>query len=298
MKPISLSNQLSVSRLVYGWWRLMSWNLSTTDIVRRIEDCLELGVTTHDHADIYGDYQCEATFGAALKQAPQLREKIQLISKCGIKLVSASRPEHARKAYDTSSRHIQQSVEQSLKNFHTDYLDLLLIHRPDPIMNVDEIASAFNRLQKSGKVREFGASNFTASQFAMLQSRLDYPLVTNQLEISVLCHDAFHNGTLDQAQQLRRPPMAWSPLAGGKLFTELSSRTEPVRDCLLKMAAQYQCSEDQIAYAWLLRHPAQIIPVVGSQSLHRLKQAVDSTQIKLSDNDWYTIWESAGGKLP
>ena len=298
MKAIALSPTLEVSRLIYGWWRLMSWNMSAADIVARIEACLALGISTHDHADIYGAYQVEPSFGAALKTAPALRDKIQLISKCGIKLVSDARPQHARKAYDTSANHIMLSVETSLKNLHTDYLDVLLIHRPDPLMNADEIAHAFYRLRKSGKVREFGVSNFTASQFALLQSRVDFPLVSNQLEISVLQHQAFFDGSLDQAQQLRRSPMAWSPLAGGKIFTEDSERANRLRACLSRLAKQNHAETDQLAFAWLLHHPAQILPVIGSQSLERITLAAKSAHIALSDNDWYDIWEAGGSHLP
>lgn len=298
MHSVNLSARLSVSRLVYGWWRLLGWDMNAQQIVGRLNECLELGITTHDHADIYGDYRVEEAFGAALKISPALRDNIQLVSKCGIRLVSPGRPQHRRKAYDTSTAHLIRSAEQSLRNLHTDHLDLLLVHRPSPIMDADAIAEAFNQLRISGKVREFGVSNFSPSQFDLLQSRLDFALVTNQLQISVLCHDAFHDGSLEQAQRLRHAPMAWSPLAGGKLFTEQSPRMDHIRAVMSNIAQVHHASLDQIALAWLLHHPARILPVVGSQSSERVRVAAHSTLIKLSNDEWFDIWEVAGGKIP
>lgn len=298
MQHIEMTDSLSFSRLVYGWWRLMDWGMNTQSIVERIEDCLALGITTHDHADIYGDYQCEEVFGQALKAQPALRDKIQLVTKCGIQLVSEHRPAHRRKNYDTRYAHIVASAEQSLKNLHTDYIDVLLIHRPDPLMDADEIARAFTDLHTAGKVRNFGVSNFTASQFTQLQSRLTLPLITNQLEISVLHHNSFMDGSLDQAQTLRRPPMAWSALAGGRLFSSDHARAVKVRSCLETLSEKYGCGIDQLALAWLLKHPAQILPIVGSGSLARVQSACKSLSIELCRDDWYTLWEANDGELP
>jgi predicted oxidoreductase len=296
MSLIDLCGELSLSRFVYGWWRLTGWGMTRADIQRRIEDCLALGITSHDHADIYGGYQCEALFGAALKAAPALREQIQLVSKCGIKLVSEARPQHRRRIYDTTTGHILGSVEQSLRNLATDHLDLLLIHRPDPLMDADAVAAAFYRLRNAGKVRAFGVSNFTPAQFALLQSRLDFPLVTNQIEISLLAHQALQDGSLDQAQALRRPPMAWSPLAGGRLFDEHAPLI--LRETIRQLAAAREVSADQIALAWLLAHPARILPVLGSQSLKRIESAVQSLVLPLGREAWFELYEAAGGKLP
>ncbi|UTA47488.1 aldo/keto reductase [Simiduia sp. 21SJ11W-1] len=298
MQHIEMAEGLTFSRLIYGWWRLMDWNMSTRDISARIDECLALGISTHDHADIYGEYQCEAAFGEALKATPSLRDKLQLVTKCGIQLVSPRRPMHKRKNYDTGYQHIVASAEQSLKSLHTDYIDVLLIHRPDPLMDADEMARAFTDLKAQGKVRHFGVSNFTASQFAQLQSRLSEPLVTNQLEISVLHHATFADGSLDQAQTLRRPPMAWSALAGGRLFSGTDARAIAVRECLQQLTDNYQCSVDQLALAWLLKHPANILPIVGSGASARVQSAWASLNIELSRDDWYTIWEANGGELP
>lgn len=304
MEQIALSNDLSLSRLVYGWWRLMEWQMDAAAIEQRLEHCLELGISSHDHADIYGDYGCEIAFGQALKNRPDLRDRIQLISKCGIELVSPARPAHQAHGYNTSAEHIIQSAERSLKNLHTDRLDLLLIHRPDPLMCAHHMARAFEQLHAAGKVRHFGVSNFLPHQFELLQSACPLPLVTNQIEISVLHHDAFHDGSLDQAQRLQRPPMAWSALAGGRLFAGDDSQAVAVRAALAQVARQLtaaqdrEVSPDQVAIAWLLKHPARILPIVGSGDLARVRSAARSTALELNRQQWYQIWTAAGGTLP
>ena len=200
----------SFSRFVMGYWRLMDWGLSTNALVDFIQAGIELGITTVDHADIYGSYRVEARFGEALARAPDVREQIEIVTKCGIALVDPERPHHCIKHYDTSAAHIQASVERSLRNLHTDYVDLLLIHRPDPLMDADQVAEAFVTLQAAGKVRHFGVSNFSPRQLELLQSRLPFPLVTNQLELSPYNLAPLWNGALDQCQQRRIAPMAWS----------------------------------------------------------------------------------------
>lgn len=299
MQQNHATEDLQFSRIIYGWWRLMEWGFDIKAIEKRIEECLELGITSHDHADIYGNYLCEGHFGSALKIRSDLREKIQLITKCGIQLVSDQRPSHARKNYDTRYAHIVSSAETSMRNLHTDFIDTLLIHRPDPLMDVDQIARAFEDLKTAGKVRSFGVSNFTPDQFNLLQSRVDFPLITNQIEISVLHHNSFHDGSLHQAQLLRRAPMAWSALAGGRLFSDQGDQTLQVRQALEKAGADCGAvSIDQVALAWLLKHPANILPIVGSRSLTRIQAACESTNIELSRDHWYNIWEAAGGLLP
>lgn len=304
MEQIALSNDLSLSRLVYGWWRLMEWQMDAAAIEQRLEDCLALGISSHDHADIYGDYGCETAFGQALKNRPALRDRIQLISKCGIELVSPARPEHKAHGYNTCAEHIIRSAERSLKNLHTDRLDLLLIHRPDPLMCAQDMARAFEQLQAAGKVRHFGVSNFLPHQFELLQSACPMPLVTNQVEVSVLHHDAFHDGSLDQAQRLQRPPMAWSALAGGRLFAGDDRQANAVRAALAQVAHELgdtprgAVSQDQVAIAWLLKHPARILPIVGSGDLARVQSAAQSTGLALTRDHWYKIWTAAGGTLP
>jgi predicted oxidoreductase len=275
---------------------VVSWHLSDVELLDLIHACVDLGITTFDLADIYGDYASEGIFGRALALEPGLRERIQLVTKCGIKLVSDYRPEHRLKHYDTSQEHILASAEHSLRKFHTDRLDLLLIHRPDPLMDADEIAGAFSQLRASGKVLHFGVSNFSPAQFDLLASRLDFPLVTNQVEISVLETDLLHDGTVDQCQRLRIAPMAWSPLTGGRLFGDGDPQAVRVRQALVEVGEQLGgATLDQVALAWLLRHPARIVPILGSGKLERLRRAAGALEYELSRQQWFTIWTASKG---
>lgn len=302
MKARASSNNVvwEFSKIALGFWRLNTWGLTGNHLVDFVRKCMESGITTFDHADIYGGYTCEEIFGNAINGQSSLRSQMQIISKCGIKLVSERRPEHQLKTYDTGRDHIVTSVENSLAALHTDYLDVLLIHRPDPLINADETAEAFRKLRDSGKVLHFGVSNFLPHQFDLLQSRLDFPLVTNQVEISVLNLDTFYNGILDHCQQYRIPPMAWSPLAGGRLFSSEDSQALRVRTALEKVAADLgSYSIDQIALAWLLNHPSHIVPVIGSRNMDRIKMAAEAINIRLSKEQWYFIWiASTGSNLP
>jgi len=293
-------NGPTCSRLAFGYWRLAEWGLTPRDIVTLVHTCLDLGITTIDHADIYGGYTCEARFGEALALEPSLRDKLQIVTKCGIKLVSPNRPAHTSHDYDTSRAHILASVDDSLRLLNTHYLDILLIHRPDMFMDADEVAEAFTALKQAGKVRYFGVSNFNPSQFDLLASRLDFPLVTNQLEISVLRLEAFLDGTLDQCQRLRMAPMAWSPLGGGGLFTDSDPRTVRVRTSLQAVGEQLGgASPDQVALAWLLAHPARILPVLGTGKPARIISAAASQSLPLTREQWFTIWTaSMGAEVP
>ncbi len=289
-----------VSRLVLGAWRLADWQQSSSETLAFIQQCLEWGITTFDHADIYGNYTCEALFGTALKGKSSLRSHLQLITKCGIKLVSSNRPSHTIKHYDTSYDHILTSVDNSLRNLQTDYLDLLLIHRPDPLMDADETASAFTHLKQAGKVLHFGVSNFSPSQFDLLASRLAFPLVTNQIEISVLHLEPFTDGTLNHSQRLKIAPLAWSPLAGGRLFQDDSPQALRVRQVLGEIANQLSDSStdvtiDQVAIAWLLSHPANIVPILGTGNLERIRSAIAAINLKLTREQWFSIWTASTG---
>ena len=284
------------SRLVLGLWRLVDWGYSSKELLDFLHACLELGITTSDHADIYGDYACEALFGEALALEPSLRENMQLVTKCDIKLVSDKHPDHQIAHYDTSKAHIIKSVENSLRRLQTDRIDVLLLHRPDPLMNADEVAEAFAQLKSAGKVLHFGVSNFTPSQFDLLQSRLPFPLVTNQIECSVLNFDVMHDGTLDQSQRLGVAPMAWSALGGGRLFHSQESQAERVRQCLKDLGAELGgASMDQVAFAWLLGHPANIIPVLGTGKLARVRAACEAEQLSLSRQQWFRVWRASKG---
>jgi predicted oxidoreductase len=276
-----------------GLWRLTEWNLAARPLLDWTHQALELGARVFDLADVYGDYEAEAQFGNALALEPALRQRLFLISKCDIKLISAKRPAHRIKLYDSSYAHIVESVETSLRHLHTDRLDLLLIHRPDPLMNADEVAEAFNMLKQAGKVLHFGVSNFTPGQFELLASRLSFPLVTNQIEFSVLQPAPLYDGTLDQCQLLKISPMAWSPLGGGTLFTGDGERESRVRMALAAVGLENGgWTLDQVALAWILTHPAHIVPVLGTRNLDNIRAAMDMTNSKLTREQWFSILEA------
>jgi len=285
-----------LSRIAHGAWRLARWNKDRKAIRELIESCLESGITTFDHADIYGDYTCERLFGEALADSQIERTKIQLVTKCGIRIVSRRRPEHSVESYDTSRDHIVASVERSLENLGTEYIDLLLIHRPDPLMDPGAVNAAFTALREEGKVRHFGVSNFTPAQFAMLAVRVDVPLVTNQIEYSVMHLDAQADGTLDLCLQLGIRPMAWSPLGGGRLFQEDTPQAKRLRETLYRVGHDLGgASVDQVALAWLLKHPAQFLPVLGTGKVSRMKSAVEALGLTLSREQWFMILKASTG---
>jgi predicted oxidoreductase len=276
----------SLSRIVTGVWRWQQ--LSSESVERLIKTSIDEGITSFDHADIYGDHSCEELFGAVLKNKPALRNQMQLITKCGIKFSSAKRPQTWIKHYDTSEDHIIWSADNSLKMLATDHLDLLLIHRPDPLLNPHEVAEAFVKLKAVGKVLHFGVSNFTPSQFEMLQQFLPFPLVTNQIEISLSRIDPLFNGDLDLMIKYGASPMAWSPLGGGQLHFE-------ERDWFAK-ATKYNASYSQLALAWLLKHPSNIFPILGTTKPERIIEAAKSIDIALDKQDWFEMlkWSTGG----
>lgn len=286
-------NGPTFSRLVTGAWR---WNSLSPDLTKKLIDTsIDAGITTFDHADIYGDYSCEKLFGHALTGRSSLRKNLQLISKCGIKLLSEKKPDHRINHYDTSKEHIIRSAETSLKNLHTDFLDLLLIHRPDPLLNPEEVAEAFTALKQSGKVLYFGVSNFTSAQFDMLQTLVQVPLVTNQIEISLFYNDLLYDGTIDTAMKFRASPMAWSPLGGGKFFTEPGSY-EGARLQLGLLSEKYGCTVTQLLLAWILSHPSGMFPILGSTNPERIKEGAESLAVKLEKQDWFILLKSIVGK--
>lgn len=296
---MSLKNALQLSPFIAGMWRLAEWNMSPQRRLELINQCIDIGVTSFDHADIYGDYQCEKLFGEALTLSPSLRTKMQLVSKCGIRLLSANKPEHKAKRYDTSYQHIVNSVETSLRLLTTDYLDCILIHRPDPLMDAAEIARAFADLKHAGKILHAGVSNFLPHQLELLQSACDFPLAVNQIEVSVLHTDTLFDGSLDYCQQHKVQPMAWSPLAGGDLFKGETEQAIRVMSHLNRIADTLSVNIVQVAMAWLLRHPANIKPIIGSGNFSRIRSAVQATSVTLDDDDWYAILEaSQNASLP
>lgn len=286
-------NTLNLSPVVAGCWRMAEWGQDVATRVRWIEQCLDLGITSFDHADIYGGYTVEALFGDALRAAPGLRQRLQIVSKCGIKLVSPQRPGNRFHCYDTSAEHVRTSVEQSLRQLGTDHLDLLLIHRPDPLMQPDELAATFDSLRQAGKVRAFGVSNHSPTQLALLHRRV--PLVTNQIEFSPLQMRALADGTLDQCTDLGLRPMIWSPLARGELFSATHEQAQRVRATLQQLAQGLGCSLATVAYAWILRHPSRPVPITGSRRVEALREAVAALDLRLSPEDWTQVWQASMG---
>jgi len=273
------------SRIISGAWR---WHTVSQDTVARlIQTSLDEGINTFDHADIYGDHGNEEIFGNVLRKNPGLRSQMELVTKCGIKFSSTKRPKTWVKHYDTSKEHIVWSVENSLKMLGTDRIEALLIHRPDPLLDPTEVAEAFDQLKKEGKVLHVGVSNFTPSQFTMLQSFLYFPLITNQIEISLSRVDPLFNGDLDLLMQHKTSAMAWSPLGGGKL---MANERE-----MFSKASKYNASYSQLSLAWLLKHPSAIFPVIGTTKPDRITEAAKSMEIKLDRQDWFEMLQWATG---
>ncbi len=287
--------RLYLSRIVSGVmnWGVWGHDLSAKAMLTLIKESIELGITSFDHADIYGHYTTEETFGKALKTQPSLRSEMQIVTKCGIKLTTPNRPNNKIKSYELSAGYIVKSVEQSLRNLNTDYIDLLLIHRPSPLMNPFEIEEAFDLLRKVGKVKYFGVSNFTPTQFDMLNWH--FPLVTNQVEASILNTTPFFDGTFDQCLKHNIRPMIWSPLAGGKIFKENSETAKAVRKVTVRLAEKHDCDLDQVLLAFLLKHPAKLRPIVGTVKVERLKNAVEALDIDLTTEEWFELLEAGRG---
>ncbi len=284
---------LTLSRIVAGMWRMGEWGMSPQQRVALIEQILELGVTSFDHADIYGDYGVEALFGEALKLQPSLRGRMELVSKCGIKLLSSKKPDHRIQHYDTSASHIIASAEASLRHLQTDYLDLLLIHRPDPLTDFDEVAEAFTQLRVAGKVRHFGVSNFSRHQFDCLNKR--FALATNQVEFSPLETKPMFDETFDGLQDVGVAPMIWSPLAGGRLFGQPDAHLGNLQSVIQSIADKLDQPFSSVVFAWIMRLPCRPIPLTGSGRIAAIAEAVKATSITLDRNDWFTILRAARG---
>lgn len=283
----------SMSRIVYGMWRLGDdSDTSPAYVQAKVEACLEQGITTMDQADIYGGYAAEELLGAALKDAPGLRDQIEIVTKCDIVAPMGPYADKRVKYYDTSADYVSASVENSLKYMNIDVIDLLLIHRPDPLMDHVETGACLDKLVTSGKVRAVGTSNFRPWDWELLQSAMDTKLTTNQIEASVLHHAPFTNGDVAFHQRQGQPIMAWSPLAGGTLFGDDGAA---VRTVLERIGADYSVGADAVAVAWLLRHSSNILPVMGTNNLNRIKGLSDALKVALDRQDWYEIYTAALG---
>lgn len=274
-------------------WGIWGENFTTSQYEQKINQCLEIGLDIFDHADIYGHYTTEAEFGNALKGNTNLRSQIKIITKCGINMLTPNRPQHAIKSYDTSAAHITKSVEQSLQNFHTDYIDTLLIHRPDILIDVEEVGATITALKKAGKIKSFGVSNFTTSQVALLQKYI--PVEHHQVEISVTNLNAFENGILDQCQLEKIEAQSWSPMGNG-IFTENTDQHSRILAQADSLSKEYKCSINQILLAFIYAHPSQIVPVIGTTKFERISEAKKAMEIELKREDFYKLWTASTGK--
>lgn len=274
-------------------WGIWDKKLSTSEMIHLINICVENKISTFDHADIYGSYTTEAEFGKAFAESKIAREKIQLISKCGIQLEGNRK--NTIKHYDYSKEYIIWSAENSLKNLQTDYLDVFLLHRPSPLMVADEIAEAVEKLKKDGKIIDFGLSNFTSSQTELIRQKtgINY----NQIQFSATHHEAMLDGSFDYMQVHGIRPMSWNPL--GTVFREDTEQTRRLKKVLAELVEKYGVGSDTILLAWILQHPAKVIPVAGTVNIARIQQLMKAVELKMDKQDWFAIWtESMGNEVP
>ena len=294
MRKIKLSADLELSQVVMGCMRIVDSKIREEDLLKNVEACLDMGVTSIDHAPVYGCYTCEKIFGdAVLRKRPELRSKMEIITKTGI--VLPGREGNKTIYYKSTKEEILKEMDESLEKLGTDYVDLLLVHRPDPLADPQETADALETLVKQGKVRQVGVSNFMPSQMTMLQSRLTLPIATNQMELSVKNTENFFNGVMDDAFTRKMPLMAWSPLGGGSVFKGEDEQSVRLRAVLTEIAQDHGTTMDAIMYAWLFVHPVKIAAITGTMNADRILTAAEATEISLSYDEWYRILEASRG---
>ena len=293
MKRIKINENIDFSQIIYGMWRLADGEINDAkSVTDKINLCLDQGITTFDQADIYGDYSAEALFGIALKEDKSLRNKIEIVTKCGIVAPCGKYADVPVKYYDTSKKHIDASVNASLKNMNIDYIDMLLIHRPDPYMEHNETGQALDTLIKSGKIGAVGVSNFKPHDWELLQSTMVNKLHTNQIELSLQSIDAFSNGDVAFHQKNASPIMAWSPLGGGKLMTESNQLTNKMD----QIGSHYNVDRAAVAISFLLSHPANIIPIMGTNNIDRISKISDAFKVKMDRITWFELYTAALGR--
>jgi len=290
MERITLTPDLSLSRIIYGMWRLGDADdTSPKHVQEKMEACIAQGITTMDQADIYGGYMAEEIMGAGLTR--YIKDEIEVITKCDILVPAGRYADAPGKYYDTSREHILNSVDHSLRLMGIDKIDVLLIHRPDPLMDHLETGMALDEVVASGKVRSVGVSNFKLHDWTLLQSAMSTKLVTNQIEMSLTAHDAFTNGDLAYLQERGVPPMAWSPLGGGALMSD----DTPLGRAMDVVAQENDVDRSAVAVAWLLAHPARIMPVMGTNNLNRIKGLSDAFKVDMPRTSWFKLYEAALG---
>jgi len=287
------------SRLAYGTWRLLNDTTPPTaqSVLARLQRCADLGITTIDTAEIYGKYQVEEALGAALALDKGLRQRLEIVTKAGIYVPNAFHPARKVSYYDATGARLIKCLEKSLRFLGVDHVELLLVHRPDWLTHPDETAEGLNRLLKDGKIRSAGVSNYNVHQFDALNARMDEPLVTNQVEFSLLRMDPIFDGVLDQCMRLGASPMAWSPLGGGRLVRTDDEAGVRVQQAVAEIAERRGgATVDQVAYAWIMAHPSRPMPIIGSNQVERIERAAKAATIQLTREDWYALWTAAQGK--
>lgn len=272
-------------------WGIWGKQFNEREMIALIHHCVDQGITTFDHADIYGDYTTEGEWGSAFAKANIPRDTLQIISKCGIQMKGTARPNNRVKHYQYDAQYIIQSTENSLRSLQTDYLDLLLLHRPSPLLHAEEVAKAVESLKAAGKIKSFGLSNFTNSQTSLLRSVTE--VAANQIEISLTEPSSLTNGSLDDMQTKGILPMSWSPL--GTVFKEETPQNVRIKSKLKQLGKKYDVTDDQLLLAWLLKHPSQIHPVIGTTTTTRINNAVAALEIDLELQDWFALLEASEG---
>jgi predicted oxidoreductase len=284
------------SRIIYGTWRVLDTKPTAQELNRRLHACVELGITTIDTAEIYGGYEVEKALGEALALSPGLRDKLEIVTKAGIYVPNAYHPERRTAHYNATGPRLVKSLEKSLRWLGTDHVDLFLVHRPDWLTRADDTAAGLNALVRDGKIRTAGVSNYTASQYDLLDALMEQPLATNQIEFHLLHMDPILDGTLHQCEKRGVLPMAWSPLAGGRLFDASNPAAQRLAAAAASMAPRYGgATLEQLAYAWILAHPSRPVVVIGTNKLERIASAAQADAIVLEREDWYALWEAAQG---
>lgn len=299
MERIRINKHVSYSRIVHGFWRLNEWGYNNQQLNDFIHEIVDRGITTMDHADIYGNYTCESLFGDALALTPNLREKIEIVTKCGIILPNDQIAKNNGHRYDQSYDHIIESVDTSLLNLKTDYIDTLLIHRPSPLMDPDEMTRAVMHLVEQGKIKAFGVSNFKCNQYELLNESLKKEMShisVNQVEVSPYQLENIEDCTLNRMLQHDVKVMAWSPLAGGKLFDQTDEKARRIMAVIQLLAEKYNVSVSTVIYSWLLRLPSKVMPIVGSSKIERVDEAVNATKLQLTDQEWFDIYVASRGE--
>lgn len=296
MQYIKLNEEVTLSRIVQGLMRVKSWNYTVDELIEFMEECISLGVTAFDTAEIYGNYEGESIVGEALKKKPRLREQIQIVTKTGINMKS-NKNDFRIGHYDTRYDKIINSCKKSIENLNCGYIDLYLIHREDPLIDHHEVARALNYLKDNGYIKAYGVSNFDPFKMDALMFATNNQLVTNQIELHPNCFEHFKSGMIDYLVKYQIPPMIWSPLAGGRIFNSDEEVYVRIREKLTEMANRHNVDIDTLIYAWLMYHPVKAMPISGSGNIERLKNAIKAFDVNLTHEEWYEIYLASGENI-